>query len=149
MVRFRCQGPNRAPERIACWPISIHAGRFPLRRHGKNSETRIPTACLERHDHRKVRSARKMLTKGAAPTSPFSEFDLETLLKTHIGHILHPKRHLLVPLSTTTGDDSVVSFQRLTMILNRLAAWKAALKRPASAVRSRLWPPHFKSLRVC
>jgi hypothetical protein len=48
------------------------------------------------------------------------------------------------PLSTTQHhnlQNYALSFQQLTMILNRLADWKAALKRPASAVRSRLWPP--------
>ena len=63
-----------------------------------------------------------------------------TRARTHIGHILRPKRHLSIPQAPTSTTECLL-FQQLTLILNRLADWKAALKRPTSAVRSRLWPP--------
>jgi len=61
--------------------------------------------------------------------------------RTQYGHILGTKTYHLAPDGTTTQIRVPLICQQLTMILNRLADWKAALKRPASAVQSRLWPP--------
>jgi len=61
--------------------------------------------------------------------------------RTQYGHILGTNTYHLAPDGTTTRIRVPLICQQLTMILNRLADWKAALKRPASAVQSRLWPP--------
>lgn len=54
----------------------------------------------------------------------------------YIGHILYPKPHLSVRLSPTTPHPEAPINQQLGVILNRLADWKAALKRPASRFSS-------------
>jgi hypothetical protein len=61
--------------------------------------------------------------------------------RTQYGHTLGIKTYHSAPEGTTTTKLQTTQHQQLIQILNRLADWKAALKRPASAVRSRLWPP--------
>jgi hypothetical protein len=60
--------------------------------------------------------------------------------ETHIGHISPTKWHLSVLLDTTTERILRLYFEQFSLILNRLANWKAALKRLASARQFRLSP---------